>query len=127
VLSLAGKLQRLIQIVLDRPEYFSWDRNQPLRRRSFELRRATLYPIEVMRCSDSHRPGIWLLVLQPVTVDAPEAGGEQVYRRVALVYLKPWEYDDKNSKEEEHVNCLQDAAYRAVQKEMWPRSTFVMI
>jgi len=127
VLSLAGKLQKLTEIVLDRPEYLAGTESSRSAVVSLSYIAQRFILIEVMRCSNSHRPGIWLLVLQPVAVDVPEAAGQQVYRRVALVYLQPWEYDDENSKEEEHANRLQDAAYRAVQKEVWLRSTFAMI
>jgi hypothetical protein len=121
------KLKELTEIVLARPDFLAGTGSSrsvivPL---SYTAQRFTF--VQVMKCHYRHQPGIWLLLLQPVATNASGVAGQQVYRRVALVYVEKWVYDNDRSKEEAQTDRLQGAAYQMVIKEEWPRSTFVII
>lgn len=120
-------LHKLAQIVLARPEFLAGTETS----RSIVVPKSNVTQrftfIRVMQSHNSYRPKIWLLLLQPVSTNSAKGVGEQLYRRVALVFVQPYKNDEDNSEEEEQTDRLQDAVYKHVIKKDWPQSRFAII
>lgn len=78
--------------------------------------------IKVAEKMNGKQQVVYLLLLQP------EGNVErQCYRRVGMLELQPWEYDDENYIGEEIISRLEGAAYEEVTAEEWPKGTFVIV
>lgn len=71
---------------------------------------------------------LYLLILQPLAVDDGHSGRPQRhYRRVGLLRLEPYQYDDDKYVGEEMTDRLEGAAYREVTRGEWPMASFVIV
>lgn len=103
--------KKLAQLVLMRPDYLTSTYSSrsvvvPSSSTDFTL-------IQIAKTGSM----LYLLVLQPLAADSPEGGGRQRYRRVGLLGLHPWKYDDDKYVGEEMTDRLVGAAYREVTRQ----------
>jgi hypothetical protein len=68
----------------------------------------------------------YLLILQPL-VASDGHSPQRRYRRVGLLRLERYQYDDDKSVGEEMTDLLEGAAYREVTQGEWPRANFVIV
>ncbi|RYP34956.1 hypothetical protein DL767_004033 [Monosporascus sp. MG133] len=110
--------KKLAQIVLTRPEVLETTQSTcsvmvPSSSTEFTF-------IQLAKRNDATWPTLYLLILQPQMTG-------RAYRRVGLLVLQPWRYDDDKTIAEEMTDRLEGAAYEEVVKEEWPTGTFVII
>ncbi|PYH63580.1 HET domain-containing protein [Aspergillus vadensis CBS 113365] len=134
VLTQLGPLEstrELTQIALMRPEHLE----------STETSGSVIFPsssveftlIQVAKVTETLRPRLYLLILQPHTRTEANSGGLHRYRRVGLLRLWPerencWPDEPSHAVSVEGISTrrLEDAAYWEVTEEEWPVGSFLI-
>ncbi|RYO92653.1 hypothetical protein DL762_001556 [Monosporascus cannonballus] len=115
--------KKLAEVVLTRPDFLA----------STHTSRSVIVPSSsteftlIQFAKTNYRPVLYLLLLQPQTTNGADCGRPQRYRRVGLLELQPWRYDDENFIGEEIISRLESAANSEVSEEEWPTRTFVIV
>jgi len=124
--------KKLVEIVLTRPEWLaSTQSSRSVGDGDVELWGKGVVLLRVAEIAYGKMHVVYVLLLRRAECEGEaeaEAEAEGVrYRRVGILELQPWEYDDDNYMGEETISRLEGAAYKEVVAEEWPRGRFMII
>ncbi|EAQ89737.1 predicted protein [Chaetomium globosum CBS 148.51] len=115
------RTRKLAQIVLTRPDFLASTSSSRSVTVSSSSTRFTL--VQIAKTDKV----LYLLILQPLAAEHDRSGPQHRYRRVGLLGLQPYQYDDDKYVGEEMTDRLEGAAYREVTRGEWPRDSFVIV